>query len=289
MPDKNFENNCTPLVTIGMPAYNAKNFVVRAIDSLLAQTFKEFELIISDNCSIDGTWELLQEYAIRDNRIRLHKQDHNIGIVQNFKYLVSMAKCKYFMWAACDDIWYPDFIGSMIQSLESCPSCCVAMSAIERMDETGKFIDTVRFRGKWDPNTASYLSMINGTISFNKYNYFIYGLFRRNILNKVIHMLYEIPLCDRVFIIQLAMAYKFCYVDQVLHSRTIHSLDSKQRLPHEKINKMRKELFINFKVLYSFMKSIIVSPVISLKKNVISHMSPQGLRYCSQLRKLRKY
>lgn len=94
-----------PRVSIGMPVYNGKNHIREALDSLLAQTFSDFELIISDNASTDGTGAICREYVSRDPRIRYVRQAENKGAVANFKAVLDEAQCKYFMWAAHDDEW----------------------------------------------------------------------------------------------------------------------------------------------------------------------------------------
>jgi len=94
-----------PQVSIGMPVYNGAKFIREALDSLLAQTFTDFELIISDNASTDETEAICQEYAAKDARIRYVRQAKNLGAVANFKFVLDEAVGEYFMWAAHDDKW----------------------------------------------------------------------------------------------------------------------------------------------------------------------------------------
>ena len=93
-----------------MPVYNGEQFIRAALDSLLKQTFKNFELIISDNASTDNTELICREYLKNDSRIRYFKQDKNLGAANNFQFVLNKAKGKYFMWAAHDDLWKKDFI-----------------------------------------------------------------------------------------------------------------------------------------------------------------------------------
>jgi len=97
-------------VSIGMPVYNSAKFVRAAIEQLQAQTFRDFELLISDNHSTDGTWELCQEIAATDPRIKLHRNDQNIGAIKNFAAVLQRATAPHFMWAADDDWHHPDFL-----------------------------------------------------------------------------------------------------------------------------------------------------------------------------------
>ena len=94
----------TPLLSIGLFVYNGEPFIRRALDSLLAQTFRDFELIISDNASTDRTAQICLEYAGRDPRIRFFRAQKNMGAGWNCRRVYFLATGKYFKWAACDDI-----------------------------------------------------------------------------------------------------------------------------------------------------------------------------------------
>ncbi|MEI6268153.1 MAG: glycosyltransferase [Methylococcaceae bacterium] len=96
-------NSRIPTVSIGMPVYNGAEYIREALDSLLAQTFTDFELIISDNASNDTTQEICQKYAEQDSRIRYIRQSTNMGAMPNFTFVLHEARAEYFMWATHDD------------------------------------------------------------------------------------------------------------------------------------------------------------------------------------------
>ena len=98
------------LVSIGMPVYNGENTLRKAISSLLEQTYKNIELIISDNASSDGTEAICREYAAKDKRVRYFRQLINLGGEPNFKFVFDEAHGEYFMWAAGDDLFSTNFI-----------------------------------------------------------------------------------------------------------------------------------------------------------------------------------
>lgn len=100
-------------ITIGMPVFNGEKYIREALDSLLAQTFTDFELIISDNASVDDTQAICEEYARRDHRIRYVRQTENQGALANFQFVLNQAQGEFFMWAAADDRWDADWIGSI--------------------------------------------------------------------------------------------------------------------------------------------------------------------------------
>ena len=98
-----------PLVSIGMPVYNSEKHIRRALNSLLAQDYNNFELIISDNASTDNTALFINEYAVRDKRIRFSVTSHNLGVINNFIKVLTMAQGKYFMWASGHDLWQKNY------------------------------------------------------------------------------------------------------------------------------------------------------------------------------------
>ena len=108
-----------PKLTIGMPVYNGELFIKKAIESILDQTFTDFELIISNNSSTDSTEKICQDFIDKDNRIQIHTQKKNIGIHRNFNFLLSKAKGEYFAWAAVDDYLDNDFMEKNLKILES--------------------------------------------------------------------------------------------------------------------------------------------------------------------------
>jgi len=129
-----------PLVTIGMPVYNIdEKFLYTALDSLLNQTYTNFELIISDDCSTDATSRICSEYAKKDSRIRYIRQEKNLGHLPNFNFVLQQAKSKYFMWAEVDDKWKPEFIEKNISVLESNP---IFVGSISEVSWYGKNIVT---------------------------------------------------------------------------------------------------------------------------------------------------
>lgn len=129
----------TPKVTIGMPVYNGERYVREALDSLLAQTCTDFELIISDNASTDDTGSICREYANRDARIRYVHQSENMGIVANFQFVLDEAKGVYFMWAAHDDLWDTRWIETLLATAESCP--CLTYGFVQSIDRHGRAIN----------------------------------------------------------------------------------------------------------------------------------------------------
>lgn len=212
-----------PLVSIGLPVYNGARYARRALDQLLAQDYENFELIISDNASTDETWEICSEYAARDSRIRLYANERNLGARSNFEIVLRLARGRYFMWAGIDDGWQASFVQTLVDELERHADAGVAMSAIELVDDDRLPVNIVRFEGADNPNRKSYQQMFWAICSpfKKKYNLYIYGLFRTELVRKTFPRLPPEPNIDRIFVGLIALVTRFRYVEQVLFTRQL--------------------------------------------------------------------
>ena len=126
-----------PMVSIGLPVYNGEAYLRQVLDSVLAQTFSEFDLVISDNASTDGTEAICREYAAADPRIRYHRQVRNRGVTWNFRQAVLLSSGKYFLWTSHDDLLAPNYVERCVEVLESDPSVVLCYSNSIYMDEAG--------------------------------------------------------------------------------------------------------------------------------------------------------
>jgi len=131
-----------PLVSMGMPVYNGEAFIRLALDSLMAQEYKNFELIISDDASTDATQQICTEYAARYGQIKYFRNDVNIGMVRNYDRVLDLSVGEYFMWTAQDDVWEPSYVVTMVQLLSSQPTAVIAFSDHDNIDENGRQIKT---------------------------------------------------------------------------------------------------------------------------------------------------
>jgi glycosyltransferase involved in cell wall biosynthesis len=127
-----------PHLSIGMPVYNGERFVSDALDCLLAQTFSDFELIISDNGSTDRTEEICRDYAARDPRIRYERHEQNRGAIWNFNHVFSLAQGSYFKWASYDDTCEPTFLERCVDVLDGRPDVVWCHTQSAKIDEQGE-------------------------------------------------------------------------------------------------------------------------------------------------------
>jgi len=126
-----------PIISVLMPAYNAEKYIAESIESILNQTFTDFEFIIIDDCSTDKTWEIIQEYANKDKRIIAMRNGKNLGIAGNRNKLVSLAKGKYIVWQDADDISMPYRIEHQYKFMEEHPEVGISGGYLLFFDESG--------------------------------------------------------------------------------------------------------------------------------------------------------
>lgn len=124
-------------VSIGLPVWNGEDFIGQALDSLLTQSFSDFELIIADNASTDGTEAICRSYAAADPRIRYYRNAQNIGLQANTQKVLDLATAPYFMWACHDDLWDSSYVAKLVQELDGSDSLVLAGSNAASIDENG--------------------------------------------------------------------------------------------------------------------------------------------------------
>jgi len=118
-----------PKITLGLLVYNGERYLGQTIDSILSQTYGDFELLVSDNASTDETEDICRSFAALDSRITYIRQRENIGAMGNFNFLASRATTDYFKWCAADDLIAPIFLATCIEFLESQPDFVLCHSS----------------------------------------------------------------------------------------------------------------------------------------------------------------
>lgn len=123
--------NNTPKISVVMSCYNRKDYVSDAIESILNQTYKDFEFIIIDDCSTDGTREIIQKYADKDSRIVFIKNAHNLGLISNLNTGLELAKGEYIARMDDDDISLPERFEKQVKYLDEHQDITVLGTFIE--------------------------------------------------------------------------------------------------------------------------------------------------------------
>jgi glycosyltransferase involved in cell wall biosynthesis len=169
-----------PSVTIGMPVYNGEKYLRESLESLLQQTFTDFELVISDNASTDGTEALCREFAARDSRIRYVRHVQTSNAQANFNFVLKEARGQYFMWAASDDLWSSRYIEALRETLENDPNCVTAQGEQQVID--GEGIPMSEVKSFHELENPSRLARLYHIARGRTTNLFFYALHRREVL-----------------------------------------------------------------------------------------------------------
>jgi glycosyltransferase involved in cell wall biosynthesis len=120
---------------MGMPVYNGEKYLEKTLDSVLAQTFKDFELVISDNGSSDRTQAICERYAGIDPRVKYHRNPRNIGIAPNFNRAHELSSGEYFKWTDYDDLLAPEFLAKCVEILDKYPNVACAFPKTRLIDQ----------------------------------------------------------------------------------------------------------------------------------------------------------
>lgn len=204
-----------PRVSIGLPVYNGESYLGQALESVLNQTFADFELIVSDNASTDRTGEICRSYAARDDRIRLFEQSTNLGAAPNFNFTVSVAKGVYFKWMAHDDVLDRRFLERCVAALDADASAVLSMSAMRMINGEGRDI------GPYADVDDATLSAPRPSTRFRElirldYACFdVFGLIRKSVLQRT-NMIDDFITSDRALLVDLGLSGTFIRVPEEL-------------------------------------------------------------------------
>lgn len=208
----------TPRLTVGLPVYNGHRYLSEALDSLLGQSFTDFELIISDNASTDGTEEICRRYAAEDPRIRYIRQPRNIGLNPNHNVLVREARGEYFKWAAHDDLYGRDLLARCVEALAENPDVVLSHADMAIIDEQGAVLREFDYTLATDSVdvTERFRSLVVTDGGDNEY-----GVIRTDVLRSIRpkDSYHHSP---RPFIAEIAFRGRFHQVPEMLFFRRDH-------------------------------------------------------------------
>lgn len=210
-------------LSIGMPVYNGEASIKKALNSLLAQTHRNFELIISDNASTDKTEIICRQYAEKDGRIRYIRQAENRGAIFNFSFVLQEASGNYFMWAAIDDWWHPEFIEANLRILIEKPGVVASISKVDMSCLRGKdplLIGTYPIRGTYSAKLRQLFRCLGANSRF-------YALYRTKALEQSFVSASFMGGMDGGTLIRVLQYGDFYEVQTVLMERSCNGTSSK--------------------------------------------------------------
>jgi glycosyltransferase involved in cell wall biosynthesis len=255
-----------PLVSIGMPTYNGERFIRQVLDSLLAQDYKNFELIISDNASTDNTRNICLEYAAKDKRIRYCRSKKNLGAIKNFYRAFQLSSGKYFMFAGSHDLWHQTFISRCVDILENESEVVIAYSRTMLIDTEDKPIEIMS--DQIDTRGMSHLKRYKYLIKNLVWCNMIYGVIRCEAFARIKWFRTDWGF-DNLLLAELSLEGSFAQIREPLFYRRKISDDEKdfEKLkkrvfyaidPENAAKKCRRPIeYIRFQFYYSHIKMLL--------------------------------
>jgi len=280
-------NENAPVVSIGLPVFNGEKYVGAAIESILKQTFGDFELIISDNASTDGTRKIAEGYALKDPRIRVVGHDETVGAHRNYNSIVPLARGEYFKWAAHDDLLESTFLEACLEALMNNPSAVLAYTRMAIVDEHGQ---------QFGERSSSYsYTDASASVRFRRYigdrhrSEPVFGLQRADVLRST-PLLGHYPGSDWTFLAELALRGEFVQVDRQLFLNRDHrgrstktTLDARHR-GHWFDPERTAPILLHWLQLWGYLRAIGRAPQPLLEKlRCLATMGKWSLRHTGDL------
>jgi len=215
-----------PAVSVGLPVFNGGKYLKEAIDSVLAQTFRDFEFIISDNGSTDDTREICEEYASADPRIRYCRAEKNMGGGWNFNNVFFLSRGVYFVWFCHDDLWSPDFLEKHVDVMNKRPELASCYSRTSFINAEGDPIYSIVGR--------PYMAGSDPAVRFRRFLRYhtptnecsqVLGLFRSDVLKKT-RLMGIYPSSDMILLGEILLRGPAFEIPECLLIRRDHPLKS---------------------------------------------------------------
>src|SRR5690242_19524715 len=239
-----------PKLSIGIPVFNGQEFLPALLDSLLAQTFRDFEILICDNASSDRTPQICREYERRDPRIHYARNSRNLGAIANFNRVFELSNAPLFKWAAHDDLYHEAYLNACASLLESNPDAVLAHTGTAFIDETGEmlpyeedtgsYLDTKTGKRYWADvpsigDTSLAVSRFWQVLNRARWGTHMFGVVRRQALQQT-SLLPNFAGSDRAMLAELALLGRFRCASEPLFLKRFHA-DVSWTLDHAELKK----------------------------------------------------
>lgn len=209
-----------PSISIGLPVYNGERYIASAIDSILKQTFVDFEIIISDNASIDNTAGICKKYCSKDSRVKYFRNNKNLGSAKNFNRVFELSSGDYFRWHSADDLCAPTLLEECKKVLDTKKSIALCAPRTILIDETGDEIKKLTENlSIHDSNARDRLEKLHLNLKLCNAQY---GLMRSEIVRRT-GLEGDYPGSDIIFLSEMCLYGKFEQLDEYLFFRRWHN------------------------------------------------------------------
>lgn len=212
-----------PVVSVGLPVYNGERYLAEGIESTLAQTYSDLELIISDNGSTDATPMIASEYARKDRRVRFYRSDSNNGAAWNYNHVFALARGRYFRWAPADDKFHPESVAECVAVLEAHPDVVLCYPQTILIDSEGSEIGT--YDDDLDLRFEDVVQRFRAAIRRNGLVSAMYGLMRSDAMRRTA-LFPGHPGSDVTFLAELTLHGRFVEIPRPLFFRRMHEAAS---------------------------------------------------------------
>jgi glycosyltransferase involved in cell wall biosynthesis len=210
-----------PLVAIGVPLYNADRFLPEALESLLAQRYRQLRLVLVDDASTDGTAEIAATYAALDGRIVYRRNERRLGMLANWRRAFDLAtelfpEAEYFAWGSDHDVWHPRWLSVLLPVLERDPAVVLVYPLNLRISGEGSLL-----RGPWSFQTRGVKRaaerLARASLCMSAGN-MVYGLYRISALRRA-GVFRPVLAPDRLLLAELSLYGEFAQVPEILWYR----------------------------------------------------------------------
>lgn len=245
-----------PLVSVGVPVWNAGKLIGEAIESVLAQSYPNIELIISDNASTDDTGAICQEYAAKDPRVRYHRNATNIGAHRNFLRLIDLAGGKFFTWLASDDLLLEkDSLAAIVDYMQSHGDVVLCGSAIRHLDLDGPGTVTPQSFPEIHPDVPWGKARLEFfRWPFPAVTYAMYGVYELNALKRLL----PIPFLETPLLMRLSALGRIVALPRILRAYRHHPAAGNLEIRNK--SSLVGLFFVEVKVRLIILKNALVLP-----------------------------
>jgi glycosyltransferase involved in cell wall biosynthesis len=217
-----------PSVSIGLPVFNAGQYLELSVRSILSQSYRNFELIISDNASGDMTEAISRRYATLDGRVRYHRNPRNLGVTFNFRKVVALSSGEYFLWATHDDMFAPEYLERCVAVLEQNPDVVLCYSKSIEIDERGQSMERNEQRLATDSPYPD--QRFRELIRMDHNCQAMFGVMRAGVLKRTsVHG--DFPDSDRCMLAEVALYGRFVELPDHLFFHRKHAQQMTQQFP----------------------------------------------------------